>query len=103
MKKHIFLAVLGLFLSSCSMFHVHKVEVEQGNVMTPAMVNRLHAGMTKGQVKAVMGDPILINVMNPSLESYVYTDQIGSDNRIEKRVTLTFDHGVVRNIKREGV
>jgi len=102
MQELIFLVVLSTLLSSCSYFHVHKVEVEQGNYLTSNMVNRLHPGMSIEQVKVIMGEPVLVNIMNPHIESYVYTYQVGT-SFAEKKVKLSFDHGVLRTIQREGV
>jgi len=103
MRQLILLSLLGMILTSCSFFHIHKVEVEQGNVMTTSMVNRIHPGMTKAQVNAIMGEPILTNIMNPRLESYVYTSQLGSNPRIEKKLTLIFRQGVLESIQRVGI
>ena len=103
MRKLIFLCLLGTLVTSCSMFHVHKVEVEQGNYMTPGMVNRIHPGMTDAQVKAIMGEPILINIMNPNVKSYVYTDQLGSNPRDERKLTLVFRNGVLQTMQRQGI
>ena len=103
MRKLILLAALAMSLSSCSFFHVHKVEVEQGNYMTSAMVNRLHPGMTEGQVKAIMGEPILVNIINPRVISYVYTSQLGSNPRVEKKLTLIFRQGILADIQRQGI
>ena len=103
MRQLIVVGLLGVILTSCSLFHVHKVEVEQGNIMTTPRVNRLHAGMTKAQVKALMGEPILINIMNPRLETYVYTSQRGSSPRVEKKLTLIFRQGSLESIQRTGI
>jgi len=103
MRKFVLLGLLAALLSSCSLFSIHKVEVDQGNYMTPGMVNRLHPGMTEGQVKAVMGEPILVNIMNPRVMSYVYTSQLGGNPRVETKVTLIFNGGVLQTIQRQGI
>ncbi len=103
MHRLILVGLLGAFLASCSLFHVHKVEVEQGNIITESRANRLHPGLTKSEVKAILGEPILINIMNPRLESYVYTSQLGSNPRIEKKLSLVFREGVLVSIQREGI
>src|SRR5579872_5897261 len=100
MHKLILLGLLGLILSSCSFFHIHKVKVEQGNILTSSMVNRIHLGMTKAQVKAILGEPILINVINPKLMSYVYSFQLGSNPRVEKKLILLFREGTLVSIQR---
>ena len=38
---------------------VYKIPVQQGNVITQEMVNRLKPGMTRNQVSFVMGDTVL--------------------------------------------
>ncbi len=97
------MALLAGLLTSCSLFHVHKVEVQQGNIMTVGMVDRLHPGMTSGQVEGIMGKPVLVNIMNPQLKTYVYTSQLGSNPRTEKKVTLLFRGNVLEAIRREGI
>jgi outer membrane protein assembly factor BamE len=105
MRKLILLCLLGTVLTGCSnsMFHVHKVEVEQGNIMTPGMVNRLHPGMSEAAVKEIMGEPVLINIMNPKLKSYVYTSQMGSNPRTEKKLTLVFNYGILQSMQRSNI
>lgn len=103
MRKLIFMCLLGTLLASCSLLPVHKLEIEQGNVITPDQINRLHPGMTEHQVKEIMGTPVLINLLANSELSYIYTFQIGSKPRTEKRVSLLFRHGILQVIQREGI
>lgn len=103
MRKLLVLSLIGGLLTSCSLFHVHKVEIEQGNIMTSNMVNRLHTGMSEEQVETIMGQPVLVNIMNPRLKSYVYTDQLGSKPRTEKKLTLIFRQGRLESMQREGI
>jgi outer membrane protein assembly factor BamE len=102
MYKLIFTALLGIFLSSCALFHIHRVEIQQGNVMSRENVNRLHAGMSENQVKAIMGPPVLINILHNGRINYVYTSELGSSSKAES-VVLTFSHGSLQNIQREGI
>ncbi len=104
MHKLIFLCLLTSLLSACYLLPVHKLEVEQGNMMTSANVNHLHPGMSESQVKSIMGSPILVNVLNDKQIVYVYTFQIGSSgSRTEKRVAVSFRAGVLQRIQREGI
>lgn len=94
MQKKLFatLVFLGLNLSACSF--VHKVDVEQGNVVTQDMVNQLHPGMTTDQVEFVMGHPVLVETFETHRSDYVYTFQAGGKTISEKQITLLFvdDH-----------
>lgn len=98
MKKMIFL-VLMVFISSCSLLHIHKIDVEQGNVLSHHEINRLQLGMTENDVIALLGKPALVNVFTPNQISYVYTLQEGQGNIAIKRVTCIFNNGYLQEIK----
>ena len=59
--KYIILISLILILSACSMPKVHKIIIQQGNIVNQEMVDQLKPGMTKTQVAYIMGEPILKN------------------------------------------
>lgn len=91
MQKIFVLFALLLTLSGCSIFQVHKMNIEQGNIVEPAMVNRLHLGMTESDVKNIMGSPILLNTFADNRIDYVYTFKSGDGSKqTEKYVTLIF-------------
>jgi outer membrane protein assembly factor BamE len=94
----IILSFLSLLLVNCSMLRPHKMEIEQGNVITQANVAKLHTGMSKAQVKAVMGTPMLVNVFTPSRVEYVYTLQKGYEPRYQQTVVCIFEHGVLQQV-----
>ena len=39
---------------------VHEPEVQQGNIINQEMVNKLRPGMDKGQIRFIMGTPLLV-------------------------------------------
>lgn len=96
-KKYFFLAVLLLSLTAC--IRVHKMDIEQGNVITPDMVSQLHTGMSEARVKDIMGPPMLVNTFTPNRVDYVYTYKPGYGARQEKSVALWFKNGRLINIK----
>ena len=51
-----------------SLPRVHKVSVQQGNVITQEMVDQLKPGMTRSQIAFIMGEPILRSAFNDSLD-----------------------------------
>lgn len=93
MKRIITLVLIGFFLSGCSFFQVHKMEIEQGNIISYEKIHELHRGMTQAEVKNVMGTPVLINIFAPNRYEYVYTFQPGYGKLQEKRLTCLFLHG----------
>ncbi len=70
---------------------VHRVTIQQGNVITQDMVDRLRPGMTRRQVQFVMGEPILGNTFQSNRWDYLYTIQAGAQPRRQQRLTLYFD------------
>jgi len=99
MKKLLLLALAGLFLSGCSVFSPHKMDVQQGNIFTEAQIKRLHKGMSKSQVRAVMGTPVSMNIFNNNQVDYVYTNQPGHQKITIKRVVCTFRDGELVDIQ----
>jgi len=98
MQKLILIIVTSLLLSSCAIFRVHKMDIEQGNVITPEMVSRVHVGMSEGQVKEIMGEPVLITTFENDQLNYIYTLQPAYHDMQEKRLVLMIRHGRVRDI-----
>lgn len=96
--KNLLLIIL-LTLSGCSIFSVHHMDIEQGNVITPEMVNNLRTGMTVDDVKNVMGTPVLMNTFTNHRIDYVYTIQPGNRTRTEKYLTLIFYNGKLTSIQ----
>lgn len=99
MRNKLMLISILFALSGCSYLHVHKMDVEQGNVITQEMVGKLHTGQTEAQVKAIMGTPILTNVFDKSRLDYVYTYKPGYGEGNEHYITIIFTKGRLSAIK----
>jgi len=74
---------------------VHKVTVQQGNVITQEMIDRLKPGMTRSQVAFVMGEPVFRNAFNDNRWDYIYTLEIPGYYDEQKRVSLYFENEVL--------
>ena len=89
------LLLIGL-LASCSLPkfklpQVYKLSVQQGNVITQEMVDKLKPGMTRSQVAYIMGEPILRNTFNDTRWDYVYAISIPGYFEQDMRMSLFFD------------
>lgn len=60
-------------LSACSFPGVYKLNVQQGNIVTQDMLDKLKPGMTERQVIYVMGNPVLRNPYTQQSWDYLYT------------------------------
>ena len=94
------LGAIVLTLGACSLPkfqwpRVHKITVQQGNVITQQMVDRLEPGMTRAQVAYVMGEPVLKNPFNKDRWDYIYTIDIPGYTQTEQRLSLFFEGDVL--------
>ena len=69
---------------------VHKIDVQQGNVITQEMVAQLRKGMDKKKVQFIMGTPIILDTFNNSRWDYIYTSQHRGGDIEKRHVTLVF-------------
>ena len=58
---------------------VHRITIQQGNVITQTMIDKLKPGMTRSQVRFVLGNPVLDDSLNRDRWDYVYTVQLAGD------------------------
>lgn len=80
MRPHFSLAALAVagLLSGCSFNALtdsvspYRVEVRQGNYVDQAMVSQLRKGMTREQVRFVLGTPLVIDPFRDDRWDYVY-------------------------------
>lgn len=54
---------------------VYHQPFEQGNILTPTKIQRIHNGMTSAEVVAELGSPVLQNIYSDNRMAYVYTKQ----------------------------
>ncbi|WFP51163.1 outer membrane protein assembly factor BamE [Methylomonas sp. EFPC3] len=98
MKKSsiLLVAVAGFGFSACSTIlnnlpGVYTLDIEQGNIIDQSMVNQLRPNMTKRQVLYIMGSPMLTDAFHERRWDYLYSEQPGGENRMQKRISLFFE------------
>jgi outer membrane protein assembly factor BamE len=81
-------------LSACSsvprIVPEYKIDVQQGNVLTQEMVSQLRPGLSKDQVRFILGTPMLIDMFHADRWDYVYRLQKGKSGEVEMRKFSTF-------------
>ena len=81
--RHLLLSVcLTLLVSGCS---VYKVEVQQGNVVTQEMIDKLKPGMTRSQVRFVLGTPLITDAFHPERWDYYYYLRPSNKDTVESQ------------------
>lgn len=88
------LAALILLMTGCqyvSFPGVYKIDVQQGNIITQDMIDQLQPGMTKRQVRYIMGNPLVQDTFNPNRWDYYYSMKAADDSETKERVTIVFE------------
>lgn len=78
---------------------VYRMTVQQGNIVTEEMVDRLELGMTKNQVRYLLGTPVLVDFFRDNRWDYTYTNQRGSDPMKIRELTLFFEDDLLTRIQ----
>ena len=56
----------------------YKIEIQQGNFVSQDMVSQLKPGMTKEQVRFVLGTPLVTDIFHPDRWDYLYWREANS-------------------------
>lgn len=91
---------MALVLSACGSTKwgfPYRADVQQGNWVTAEQVARLEQGMTREQVRYVLGTPTLQDAFHANRWDYPYYNKPGYGNAQERRFTVWFEnHLLVR-------
>ena len=71
---------------------VYKPTIQQGNVVEQEQVNELQPGMSKRQVKFLLGSPMLNDVFHANRWDYAYTIGVGSRPQEIRRFAVFFEN-----------
>ena len=98
MLFRVFAIVIALSVSACSSW-VYRIDIPQGNYLEQKDIDKLQVGMTKEQVKFVLGSPVVEDTFNKNIWHYVYRFKSGrsSDFDAQKKFTITFADNKVIN------
>ena len=81
-------------LSACSFVGfpgVYKIDVEQGNIVTQEMADQLKPGMSRRQVRFIMGTPLIEDTFNQDRWDYPYVKRNGLNVLSESLLTVVFE------------
>ncbi|ADE14059.1 SmpA/OmlA domain protein [Nitrosococcus halophilus Nc 4] len=71
---------------------VYRIDVQQGNVITQEMLGNLKPGMSKQQVRFVLGNPLLVDTFRPDHWHYIYSFKPGNGRREQRTITVWFEN-----------
>jgi outer membrane protein assembly factor BamE len=104
MRTILLVLLLPPFLAACNplrVFSVYTMEIQQGNYLTQEMVSKLQPGMTRDQVRFVLGTPLLVDIFHDNRWDYVYRRRRADSREVEeRRLSVFFDND--RLVRLEG-
>lgn len=90
----------SLSLPSLSLY---KMDVQQGNYVDQDMVAKLQPGMSRAQVRFVMGTPLVTDIFHADRWDYIYFYRKGGKVVEQRRLALFFEGDLLRRIEGDGV
>lgn len=82
---------------------VYRINIQQGNYLEPAALEQLAVGMTRSQVRYLLGTPMLPDAFDRDRWDYLFYFKRGRLRDAEqRRVTVFFDGDKVARIDRPG-
>jgi len=79
---------LGLFAAGC----VYRINIQQGNFLDQAAVEQVKPGMTRSQVRYLLGTPMVADSFNKERWDYIYYLKKGRTRHVDsRRVTVYFE------------
>ena len=97
-KILITLAILPMILAGCA----HKIEIQQGNVVTQSQLEQVRPGLDRRQVRALLGSPLLIDAFHPDRWDYYYSSSKAFKLQERYRLTLYFSGDRLTRFEKEG-
>lgn len=101
MRKNLSLTLIlmaFILASGC----VYQASLSQGNLLDQEDIDQIAVGMTRGQVRFLLGTPMIDDPFHENRWDYVYFLRVGRDKAIFKRwVSVYFDGEKVSEVIRE--
>jgi outer membrane protein assembly factor BamE len=73
------------------LFSPYKIDIQQGNFVSSEMLAQLKVGMTREQVRFVLGTPLLTDMFHADRWDYDFRLKKGNGEIISSRVSVFFD------------
>ena len=80
----------ALTLSACNNFGVHRIDIQQGNLVTQESVEKVKTGMSRNEVRLALGTPLLRDPLRADRWDYYFSISQGGGNTEQRKVTINF-------------
>ena len=93
-----------LLLTACSTSHfpwVYRLDIEQGNIVDDEKLAQVKTGMTRSQVRFLLGEPMIKDTFNQNRWDYYYSFETGKGLVQRRLLTLNFDGDTLQNMQKK--
>ena len=94
---------LPLLVAACDLapkLTPYRIEIQQGNYVTQEMVAQLSPGLTRDQVRFVLGTPLVSDIFHEERWDYVFRRQRADSREVEyRRMAVFFEEGRLKRIE----
>jgi outer membrane protein assembly factor BamE len=77
---------LGLTAGGC----IYRVNIPQGNYLEAKMLDQVQVGMTRSQVRYVLGTPMIADPFHADRWDYLYYFKDGRSRKVETRLVVVY-------------
>jgi outer membrane protein assembly factor BamE len=84
--------LLGMTLGALASGCVYRINIQQGNFLDQAAVDQVTPGMTRSQIRYLLGTPMVADPFVKDRWDYIYYLKKGRSRHVDsRRVTIYFD------------
>jgi outer membrane protein assembly factor BamE len=76
----------------------YRIDIQQGNYISQEMVAQLKPGMTKEQVRFILGTPLVTDIFHSDRWDYVYWRETPRGERERRNLTVLFEQGQLARV-----
>jgi outer membrane protein assembly factor BamE len=102
MSRLLIALLLGVPLAACGLripgITPYKIEIQQGNFVSQEMVSQLKSGMSKEQVRLVLGTPLLADVFHADRWDYLFWREAPDGKRESRKLVVFFADGKLERV-----
>ena len=91
------LATTLLALALCGCGLVYTIDIQQGNYVTEDLIAKLKPGMTKGEVRQLLGTPLLVDTFHQNRWDYYFSSVKAGKPDPASRLSIFFENDKVKS------
>lgn len=100
LNKHLYFFIIFSMLTVFAGCTIHRMDIQQGNVITEETLNKLVVGLDKRKIRGIAGTPLINDPFRTDRWDYVYSFTHGITREKQySYVTLFFEDDVLVDVK----